>query len=73
MEAMGSLVVAIVAHGEDGGKANWPFVTLTSFQQRAATVKDLSGALYIGFNPLVRFYFCFTFPLRHKESSLAFV
>ena len=51
MEAAGSLVVALVAHGQDVG--NWPFVTLSSFQQRAHTVKDLSGALYLGFNPVV--------------------
>lgn len=50
MAAAGSLVVAIVAHGialDD----SWPFVTLSSFQERAATVKRLSGALYIGIDP----------------------
>ena len=89
MQAAGSIVVAMVAHGKDH-KTSWPFVTLSSFQQRAATVKDLvsistlayrknrspirwsqwgwhltffvlcaflpstqSGALYVGFNPIV--------------------
>ena len=40
MQAAGSIVVAMVAHGKDH-KTSWPFVTLSSFQQRAATVKDL--------------------------------
>lgn len=52
MEAVGSLVVAIVDNGINGTK-EWPFVTLSSFQLRASTVKDLSGALYIGINPVV--------------------
>lgn len=53
MGAAGSLVVAIVAHGIALGES-WPFVTLSSFQERAATVKRLSGALYIGMNPVVK-------------------
>lgn len=52
LEAAGSLVVAMIAHGEDH-KLGWPFVTLSSFQERAHTVKDLSGVLYLGFNPVV--------------------
>jgi hypothetical protein len=52
MGAAGSLVVAIVAHGLSLQNA-WPFVTLSSFQERAATVMRLSGALYIGLNPVV--------------------
>jgi hypothetical protein len=52
MGAAGSLVVAIVADGLSHESA-WPFVTLAAFQERAATVMRLSGALYIGMNPLV--------------------
>ena len=52
MEAVGSLVVAMIAHGLDH-HTGWPFVTLTSFQERAYTVKDISGVLYLGMNPIV--------------------
>lgn len=52
------MIVAMIAHGMDHKKSwhhqqGWPFVTLTSFQERAHTVKDLSGVLYIGFYPIV--------------------
>jgi hypothetical protein len=52
MGAAGSLVVAIVAEGIALHRG-WPFVTLSAFQERAATVMRLSQALYIGMNPLV--------------------
>jgi len=52
MGAAGSLVVTIVAHGMSLDDS-WPFVTLSSFQERASTIKKLSGALYIGINPVV--------------------
>jgi hypothetical protein len=52
MGAAGSLVVAIVAHGLSV-QDSWPFSTLSSFQERASSVRKLSGALYIGLNPLV--------------------
>ncbi len=52
MGAAGSLVVAMIAEGLAKGN-EWPFVTLSSFQERAATIKRLSGALYIGMNPVV--------------------
>ena len=52
MQAAGSLVVALIAHGQDH-EISWPFVTLSSFQERATTVRDLSGILYLGYNPLV--------------------
>jgi len=38
MGAAGSLVVAIVAEGLAKEK-EWPFVTLSSFQERAATIE----------------------------------
>ena len=53
MEAAGSLVVAMVAHGVDH-KREWPFIALSSFQQRSSTVRGLSGALFLGFLPKVR-------------------
>lgn len=55
MEAAGSLVVAMVAHGVDH-KRSWPFIALSSFQQRSSTVRGLSGALYLGFMPKVRLH-----------------
>lgn len=53
MEAIGSLVVAMVDQGISSEKG-WPFVALSSFERRAKAAKDLSGALYIGLNPLVQ-------------------
>eukprot|EP00977_Amphora_coffeiformis_P019070 scaffold6899_cov183-Amphora_coffeaeformis.AAC.3 len=44
--------VAMIAHGLDHFRT-WPFVTLSSFQERAHTVKELSGVLYVGFSPVV--------------------
>ena len=51
MGAAGSLVVALVAHGIDHTR-DWPFVTLSSFQQRALTAKRQAGALRIETNPV---------------------
>lgn len=51
--AAGALVVALVAHSIDHVRT-WPFVTLSSFQRRAASTKEQSGALYIGINPIVK-------------------
>lgn len=52
MESAGSLSVAMTAHGVNHSD-DWPFVTLSSFQERASTVKVSSGVLYVGFNPIV--------------------
>jgi len=52
MGAAASLVVAIVAEGHSQ-QQYWPFITILVFQERAATVMKLSGAIYIGMNPLV--------------------
>ena len=52
MQAAGNLVVAMVAYSQDSD-SSWPFITLSSFQERAATTKDLSGILYLGANPVV--------------------
>ena len=53
MEAAGNLIVAMVAHGVDH-TVPWPYVTLSSFQQRSTAVRALSGVLYLGFSPMVR-------------------
>ena len=52
MTSAGSLVVAIVAHGIDH-RRSWPFVALSSFQQRSSTTKQLSGAISIRTHPIV--------------------
>lgn len=52
LAAVSSLGVALVAHGIDNGN-EWPFLTLTSFQQRASTALKQSGALYVHVNPIV--------------------
>jgi len=52
MSALASLGVAVIAHGVDH-KQEWPFVTLSSFQQRASTARSQSGALDIELTPLV--------------------
>ncbi|CAB9496686.1 Receptor-type guanylate cyclase gcy [Seminavis robusta] len=48
----GALVVSLVSHAIDREGA-WPFVTLSNFPQRAQSVKEQSGILSIGVNPIV--------------------
>jgi len=50
--ALASLGVAVIAHGVDHAR-HWPFVTLSSFQQRASIARSQSGALHIELCPLV--------------------
>ncbi|KAL7560177.1 hypothetical protein ACA910_016606 [Epithemia clementina (nom. ined.)] len=50
--AVGALVVANVAHGVDHFR-EWPFVTLSSFQQRSDATKRLSLALQTCVAPIV--------------------
>ena len=50
--AVSSLGVASIAHGVDHYRT-WPFVTLSSFQQRSATARSQSGSLYVHMNPYV--------------------
>jgi hypothetical protein len=52
LATVSSLGVAAIAHGVDHTNA-WPFVTLSRFQQRAATAREESGALYVHINPMV--------------------
>lgn len=49
---LASLAVAAIAHGVDH-KRDWPFVTLSSYQQRAYTAKQNSGVLQVSIAPLV--------------------
>lgn len=50
--AVSAMGVAIIAHGVDHLRS-WPFVTLSSFQQRASTARKQSGALFVHINPMV--------------------
>jgi hypothetical protein len=50
--AISSVGVAAIAHGIDH-ELEWPFLTLSSFQERSATARSLSGAIFISLNPLV--------------------
>jgi hypothetical protein len=47
-----SLGVSMTAYAIDQ-KEEWPFVTLSKFQRRAATARSQSGAVYLHTNPLV--------------------
>lgn len=53
LSAISSLGVAMIAHGRDHDSQFWPYVTLSSFQQRASTARKQSLALYIHVNPKV--------------------
>jgi hypothetical protein len=48
-----SVGVAATAYGLDHNDTKWPFHTLSSFQQRAATARLVSGALFISIEPIV--------------------
>jgi hypothetical protein len=50
--ALGALRVAAMAEAIDKGSP-WPFVTLSSFERRAATAKRLSNSLNIVIQPIV--------------------
>ena len=50
--AVSAMGVALIAHGIDHVR-EWPFVSLSSFQQRATTALSQSGAIYLHVNPLV--------------------
>jgi len=50
--ALASLGVAMIAHGIDHPR-KWPYVTLSSFQQRASATRDQSQVLDIELSPLV--------------------
>jgi len=50
--AISAVAVATIAHGVDHSRT-WPFVTLSSFQQRSSTARKLSEALFVSINPFV--------------------
>lgn len=52
LPAVSSIGVAAIAHGVDHYR-DWPFVTLSSFQQRSSTARSLSKALAVYFCPYV--------------------
>jgi hypothetical protein len=52
MGAISSVGVAAIAHGVDSN-LQWPFLTLSSFQERSATARSLSGAVFVSLNPVV--------------------
>jgi hypothetical protein len=52
LAAISSLAVAIIAHGVDH-RRSWPFVTLSSFQQRSSTARKLADALFVTISPIV--------------------
>ncbi|CAB9517391.1 Receptor-type guanylate cyclase gcy [Seminavis robusta] len=52
LAAVSGLAVTMAAHAEET-QSLFPFVTLSRFQERAATYLDQSGALYIHVSPLV--------------------
>lgn len=43
---------AYTAHSEDSGKA-FPFVSLPNFAQQTASARHMSGAIFVGFCPIV--------------------
>lgn len=49
---LASLAVAAIAHGVDHSR-DWPFVSLSSYQQRAFTAKQNSGVLQVSIAPYV--------------------
>jgi hypothetical protein len=50
---LGALRVSLMAHGIDH-ETPWPYVTLSSFSKRVASVLRLSNTLYLGVYPLVK-------------------
>jgi hypothetical protein len=52
MGAISGIGVAAEAHSQNA-KSEWPFVTLSNFQERAGNARTLSGTLYVSINPIV--------------------
>jgi type II secretory pathway pseudopilin PulG len=52
ISALGSLAVAAIAHGVDHHR-HWPFVALSSYQERAFTARSDSGVLQVSINHFV--------------------
>jgi hypothetical protein len=52
MGAISGIGVAAEAHSQNAN-TQWPFVTLSNFQERAGNARTLSGTLYVSINPIV--------------------
>jgi hypothetical protein len=52
ISSLSSLGVAAIAHGIDHSR-NWPFLTLSSFQERASTMRSNSNVLQVSLHNLV--------------------
>jgi hypothetical protein len=52
ISVLGGLRVSAISHAMDNNNS-WPFVTLSNFQQRAATSKRMSKSVYVGIHPIV--------------------
>jgi hypothetical protein len=52
ISGLSSLGVAVIAHGIDHSKS-WPFVTLSSFQERASTMRSNTDILQVSLHNLV--------------------
>ena len=52
MGAISGLAVAASAHSVDH-HSEWPFVTVSDFQQRASNARTLSQSLFVSLNPVV--------------------
>jgi hypothetical protein len=52
MGAISGIGVAISAHSQNA-QSEWPFVTLSNFQERAGNARTLSGTLYVSISPII--------------------
>ena len=52
-EAIKAMTITLSAHVRSHPGEEWPFITLNDFQERADSVRKLSGALFLRFAPLV--------------------
>lgn len=52
ISAVSGLAVAASAESNETS-LEWPFLTLSNFQERARNAKTLSGAIYVSINPVV--------------------
>ncbi|CAB9526582.1 Guanylate cyclase (Partial), partial [Seminavis robusta] len=50
---MASLGVSLTTSVNDNGQQEFPFITMSNFQQRAQPIRSQSGAVYMHFNPFI--------------------
>jgi class 3 adenylate cyclase len=53
MEALAALGVGLTSYARGQNGTSWPFVTMNDFQQRAASARSLSNALFLQVLPIV--------------------